>query len=118
MNDMWKTFGGAMAAGVLLVYLVLMSPFLRSPYQLTILLPLAIGGAIIVLILIASAINLPLLILLQTEIKVVLIRAVLLSTLLSLSSKLFPVMYARRPLCGWSNRRHGISRAPARGLAP
>lgn len=93
-----------MAAGALLVYLVLMSPCLRSPYEFTILLTLAIGGAILVLILIASAINLPLLILLQAEIKVVLIHAVLFSTLLSLLSKLFAVI--------------GVSRATARDLAP
>ncbi|WP_313135249.1 hypothetical protein [Paracoccus jeotgali] len=104
MNDVWKTCGGAMAAGVLLVYLVLMSPFLRSPYQFTILLPLVIGGAILVLTLIASAVSPPLLILLQMEIKIVLIRSVIFSTLLSLLSKLFAVI--------------GVSRATARGLAP
>ncbi len=93
-----------MAAGVLLVYLVLMSPFLRSPYQFTILLPLVIGGAILVLTLIASAVSPPLLILLQMEIKIVLIRSVIFSTLLSLLSKLFAVI--------------GVSRATARGLAP
>ncbi|AUM73327.1 hypothetical protein CYR75_02590 [Paracoccus jeotgali] len=106
-----------MAAGALLVYLVLMSPFLRSPYQFTILLHLVIGSARLVLTLIASAASLPLLILLQMEIKVVLILAGLFSTLLSRLSKLFPVI-DQQGLCGWSTRRHCISRATAPGLAP